>query len=140
MYHLSDRFRKITMCVNALYDARQHGDLASAFSKVQEREPHPQQASHINERASNMSSHTRAIRYIYVITHPHLAVLGQPRSTMPPRTHLSTVSSALLFLFCLKRSVVQSWCALWENKMTFLTTCPRALAQWHIASIRSVHV
>ena len=38
MYHLSDRFQKITICVNALYDARQHGDLASAFSKVQERE------------------------------------------------------------------------------------------------------
>ena len=38
MYHLSDRFQKITICVNALYDARQHGDLASPFSKVQERE------------------------------------------------------------------------------------------------------
>ena len=32
------RFQKFALCVNALYDARQHGDIASAFSKVQERE------------------------------------------------------------------------------------------------------
>ena len=31
-------FSKNAVCVSALYDARQHGDLASAFSKVQERE------------------------------------------------------------------------------------------------------
>ena len=31
-------FSKIAICVNALYDARQHGGLVSAFSKVQERE------------------------------------------------------------------------------------------------------
>ena len=37
MYHLSNHFQKIAFRVSALYDARQHGDLASAFSKVQER-------------------------------------------------------------------------------------------------------
>ena len=36
--HLSNHFQNIAICVSALYDARQHGDLASAFSKVQEQE------------------------------------------------------------------------------------------------------
>ena len=38
MYHLRHNFRKIVFCVNALYDARQLGHIASAFSKVRERE------------------------------------------------------------------------------------------------------
>ena len=33
---LETSFQKTAFCVNALYDARQHGEIASAFSKVQE--------------------------------------------------------------------------------------------------------
>ena len=38
MYHLRHNFQNIVFCVNALYDARQLGHIASAFSKVRERE------------------------------------------------------------------------------------------------------
>ena len=52
---LETYFQKIVFCVNALYDARQLGHIASAFSKVREREIANSQNTLCNHREKQQS-------------------------------------------------------------------------------------